>query len=93
LHIKKGKQVSADGFITPPSGTWKLKESPVPFLRALLLRIRNEGEGLEKTHLGKILSCMSLEASDFTQDTEMAGAQVYHGSIGHTVAQQQVDME
>jgi hypothetical protein len=65
----------------------------VPLLRALLLRSRNEGEGLEKTHLGKILSCVRLEASGFAQDTEMAGTQVYYGPVGHTIAQQQVDME
>jgi hypothetical protein len=93
LHNKKGKQVSTDGIINPPSRTWKLKESPVLFLGALLLRIRNEGESLEKTHLGKISSGVRLEASDFAQDTEMAGIQVYYGPVGHTIAQQQVDME
>ncbi|KAI8930715.1 hypothetical protein NX059_012324 [Plenodomus lindquistii] len=54
-----------DGFITTSKGKWGLRSSPVPMLRALLLRIRREGEGLEKTHLGKILNGGRLEQSDF----------------------------
>ncbi|KAH6230109.1 hypothetical protein HBI42_037710 [Parastagonospora nodorum] len=75
LHsdAKKGQQVNADGFITPATGVWKMKTSPVPFLRALLMRIRKEGEGLEKTHLGKILNGVRLEESDFETDVEMSG--------------------
>jgi hypothetical protein len=68
-----GQQIAADGFITPPSGTWGIKESPVPLLRALLMRIRKEGEGLEKTHLGKLLNGVRLEEADFRLDTEMSG--------------------
>jgi hypothetical protein len=73
LHsdVKQGQQVAADGFITLPMGTWILKESPVPLLRALLMGIRKEGEGLEKTHLGKILSGVKLEKADFKGDVEM----------------------
>ncbi|KAI8936437.1 hypothetical protein NX059_006844 [Plenodomus lindquistii] len=59
------QEVWADGFINPPCGKWNLKKSPVPFLRALLMKIRREGEGVEKTHLGKILNGVRLEASDF----------------------------
>jgi hypothetical protein len=75
LHssVKEGQQVSADGFIKPPAGKWKLRQSPVPLLRALLMRIRKEGEGLEKTHLGKILNGVRLEEADFRTDTEMSG--------------------
>ncbi len=60
-----GQEVYADRFIDPPAGTWGLKKSPVPFLRALLMKIRREGEGVEKTHLGKILSGETLEEEDF----------------------------
>jgi hypothetical protein len=63
--VKPGQQVSADGFIMPPSGTWGLKESPVLFLRALLMKIRKEGEGIEKTVLGKMLNGARLKESDF----------------------------
>jgi hypothetical protein len=60
-----GQQVFADGFIDPPVGMWGLKKSPVPFLRTLLMKIRREGEGVEKTHLGKILNGERLEELDF----------------------------
>ncbi|KAJ4371622.1 hypothetical protein N0V83_004842 [Neocucurbitaria cava] len=60
-----GQLVHADGFIEPPAGRWGLKQSPVPFLRALLMKIRREGEGIEKTHMGKLLSGVILEESDF----------------------------
>jgi hypothetical protein len=65
------QQVHADGFIEPPSGEWGLSKSPVPFLRTLLMKIRREGEGIEKTHLGKILSGVRLEEADFKEDVEM----------------------
>ncbi|KAH3956582.1 hypothetical protein HBH98_241660 [Parastagonospora nodorum] len=69
---QQGQQVYADGFISPPVGKWGLKASPIPFLRALLMRIRREGDGLEKTHLGKILNGVRLEEADFVKDVEMA---------------------
>ncbi|KAI4913140.1 hypothetical protein J4E85_010873 [Alternaria conjuncta] len=62
---KDGQEVYADGFIDPPAGIWGLQKSPVPFLRALLMKIRREGEGVEKTHLGRMLSGVRLEESDF----------------------------
>jgi hypothetical protein len=64
--VEPGQQVYADGFVIPPAGKWGLKQSPVPFLRALLMKIRREGEGVEKTHLGKLLSGIRLEDADFT---------------------------
>ncbi|RYO29176.1 hypothetical protein AA0111_g6158 [Alternaria arborescens] len=64
-RAEDGQQVYADGFIDPPAGIWGLKQSPVPFLRALLMKIRREGEGVEKTHMGKVLSGVRLEESDF----------------------------
>jgi hypothetical protein len=66
--VEPGQQVYADGFIEPPAGKWGLKQSPVPFLRALLMQIRREGEGVEKTHLGKLLSGGSLEEADFARN-------------------------
>lgn len=59
------KQAYADGFIDPPSGEWGLKTSPVQFLRALLMKVRKEGEGVEKTHMGRLLGGVRLEESDF----------------------------
>jgi hypothetical protein len=69
----QGQQVYADGFIDPPAGHWGLRRSPVPFLRTLLMKIRREGEGVEKTHLGRILNGVRLEESDFATDVEMSG--------------------
>ena len=63
--VKSGQQVHADGFIEPPTGQWGLKQSPVPFLRALVVKIRREGEGVEKTHLGKLFNGVRLEEADF----------------------------
>jgi hypothetical protein len=63
--VEPGQQVYADGFIEPPAGKWGLKQSPVPFLRGLLIGIRREGEGVEKTHLGKLLNGVRLEEADF----------------------------
>jgi hypothetical protein len=62
---KNDQQVFADGFIKPPVGIWSLQKSPVPFLRSLLMKIRREGEGVEKTHLGKILNGVRLEKFEF----------------------------
>lgn len=64
------QQVTACGFITPPTGSWGLQRSPVPFLQTLLLKIRSEGDGVEKTHLGKVLNAMPLKESDFEQNPE-----------------------
>jgi hypothetical protein len=46
-------------------GKWNLTESPVPFLRSFLLRIRRQGAGVVRTHVGKMLSALRLEESDF----------------------------
>lgn len=62
---QQGQEVSADGFITPPVGIWKLRKSPVPFLRVLLMKIRKEGEGMERTHMGKVLGGIRLSEHDF----------------------------
>lgn len=64
-RAEEGQQVYADGFIDPPAGKWGLTKSPVPFLRVLLMKIRREGEGVEKTHMGKILSGVALDEGDF----------------------------
>ncbi|KAF1915062.1 hypothetical protein BDU57DRAFT_539445 [Ampelomyces quisqualis] len=69
----EGQQVYADGFIDPPAGKWQLKRSPVPFLRTWVMKIRREGEGIEKTHVGKILNGVRLEEADFTTDVDISG--------------------
>lgn len=54
--LEEDQLVYSDGFISPPASAWDLQTSPSPFLRTLLMRNRHKGEGLEKTHLGKILN-------------------------------------
>lgn len=70
--LEDNQQVCSDGFISPPASAWGLQTSPIPFLRALLMRIRHQGGGLEKTHLGKILNSVRLEEADFRNDVDMS---------------------
>ncbi|KAJ4287163.1 hypothetical protein N0V90_012561 [Kalmusia sp. IMI 367209] len=55
-----GEELQADGFIVPPAGTWGLNKSPVGFLREYV-QLKRDGEGMEKTHLGKMLEGGLLE--------------------------------
>jgi hypothetical protein len=64
-RVELGQQVYADGFVKPPAGRWGLRQSPVPFMRTLLMNIRREGAGVEKTHLGKLLAGRRLGEADF----------------------------
>lgn len=72
-NAQKGQSALPDGFITTSVGKWRLAKSPVPFFRALLMTIRREGSGLEKTHMGKILNGFRLEEADFRVDIHMTG--------------------
>ncbi|KAH9865707.1 hypothetical protein J1614_009294 [Plenodomus biglobosus] len=72
-NAQEDQLAQPDGFITTSVGQWNLVESPVPFFRALIMRIRREGEGLEKTQLGKILNGVRLEEADFNVDVHMTG--------------------
>lgn len=62
---KNGEVVRADGFVVPAVGKWGLKDSPVNFLKVLLTKVRRDCEGVEKTHLGKVLEGALLEMNDF----------------------------
>ncbi|KAJ4354619.1 uncharacterized protein N0V89_006356 [Didymosphaeria variabile] len=61
----EGQAVQTDGFILPPVGAWKFRESPVRFLKDLIVKVRREGEAIDKTHLGRMLEGEVLERSDF----------------------------
>ena len=63
--IEKGVSVRADGFIVPDPGKRGFKDSPVQFLKVLTTKIRRNCEGIEKTHLGKMLYGALLEEADF----------------------------
>ncbi|KAJ9225449.1 hypothetical protein DTO169C6_2182 [Paecilomyces variotii] len=62
-------EVAADGFILRREGrgrpTSNFSRSPVKFLQVLLSQIRRSGEGIDKTHMGKILDGIILHPSDF----------------------------
>lgn len=62
---KQGQQVEPDGFVKPPMGKWGMTKSPVKFLRDMVTMVRREGESASKTHLGRMLDGMLLEAHDF----------------------------
>jgi hypothetical protein len=64
---KEGEQLQADGFIVPPAGVWGLNKSPVGFLGEYV-KMRREGEGVEKTHLGRVLEGGLLEKCEFKLD-------------------------
>ncbi|KAI0595401.1 hypothetical protein F4775DRAFT_605075 [Biscogniauxia sp. FL1348] len=59
-----GFQVEPDGFIVsgPGLGPRRFGRSPVKFLRTFLMAIRQQGDGNEKTHWGKILGGERLES-------------------------------
>lgn len=60
----EGQTVQSDGFVLPPAGTWKLPESPVRYFKDFIVRVRREGDGIDKTHLGRMLED-GIERRDF----------------------------
>jgi hypothetical protein len=62
---QNGQVVRADGFIVPVIGKWGLQTSPVNFLKVLLTKVRRNCEGVEKTHMGKVLDGGLLKEKDF----------------------------
>lgn len=67
-----GWKVAADGFILSDeqgrsgggSGPW---ESPVGFFKILMSKIRRNGDGIAKTHMGSLLEGKLFQASDFEE--------------------------
>lgn len=61
--------IDADGFIPPGLAALVNKssftKSPVAFFRALLSKIRQDCEAIDKTHMGKILAGVLLTEEDF----------------------------
>ncbi|KAL5423808.1 hypothetical protein PMIN04_003610 [Paraphaeosphaeria minitans] len=60
-----GQTVQSDGFVLPPSGKWNLSDSPVRFLKDLVVNVRRGGEGIDKTHLGRMLEGEILKETEF----------------------------
>ncbi|KAL8375542.1 hypothetical protein RB599_002029 [Gaeumannomyces hyphopodioides] len=68
-----GVFVHADGFIDPSSregdGTdgevCAFTQSPVPFLKILMTKIRRDCESIDKTHIGMMLNGIVLQEKDF----------------------------
>jgi hypothetical protein len=68
---RDGDVVMVDGMFTGKS-KWGLKDSPVNFLKVLLTKIRRDCEGVEKTHMGKIMDGALLEEGGFRQGVHYA---------------------
>ncbi|CAH0002510.1 unnamed protein product [Clonostachys byssicola] len=64
---EEGEEVMSDGFIrrAVDDKTCDFTASPVKFLKTIISRIRSNCEGIEKTHLGKILEGALLTEDDF----------------------------
>lgn len=62
--------VRTDGFIEANEQSQdetRFTESPVQFLKILLTKIRRDCGGIEKTHMGKVLSGILLTNEDFKE--------------------------
>lgn len=65
--------VEADGFIPPGSDNGTIvnmsgfSKSPVKFMMVFMARIRQNCEGIEKTHMGRILNGLILKEGDFEE--------------------------
>lgn len=69
---EQGWEVAADGFILSddqgrPGGEWGPDESPVSFLKILMSKIRRNGDGIAKTHMGSLLEGKLFQESDFEE--------------------------
>lgn len=62
---EQGVLVRADGFIVPDHEKRGFRDSPVKFLKVLMMKIRRNCEEIEKTHVGKMLHGGLLEETDF----------------------------
>ena len=65
----QGWKVDAEGFILslPPSEAVKtnVEKSPINFFKVFLSKIRRDGGGIGKTHMGDLLEGKTLQGSDF----------------------------
>jgi hypothetical protein len=59
-----GVEVASDGFIVR-GNTSNFTNSPVKFLYVLMTRIRRDCDGIEKTHMGRVLNGTLLEKIEF----------------------------
>ncbi|CAI6342345.1 unnamed protein product [Periconia digitata] len=69
---KEGQEVQTDGFIRGSQGKWGLKDSAVRFFRELM-KLRREGEGIDKTQVGKLLNGVMFTEDEFLEDEESGG--------------------
>lgn len=69
---EQGWEVAADGFILSDDqgrlgGEAGPQESPVGFLKILMSKIRRNGDGIAKTHMGRLLEGKLFQESDFEE--------------------------
>jgi hypothetical protein len=73
---KDGWEIASDGFIVKDGrgrkgGQSGLSKSPVEFVKVLMSKIRRNGEGIGKTHMGRLLEGQLLTREDFVvQESE-----------------------
>ncbi|RKU49507.1 hypothetical protein DL546_008613 [Coniochaeta pulveracea] len=69
-----GDKVLADGFIVPqPGRTQAFQVSPTKFLQVIITKMRRNGEGIDKTHYGRVLEGELLTDEDFVETAGAAG--------------------
>lgn len=69
---EKGWKVAADGFVLSDEqgragGGSGPRESPVGFFKILMSKIRRNGDGISKTHMGSLLEGKLFQASEFEE--------------------------
>ncbi|KAI0007682.1 hypothetical protein F4779DRAFT_591005 [Xylariaceae sp. FL0662B] len=65
---KEGEVVAADGYILQGiDGESKFDKSPVRFLQVLMSKIRRNGKGISKTHVGRMLEGQLLQELDIEE--------------------------
>jgi hypothetical protein len=66
-------KVLADGFIVPqPGRTQAFQVSPTKFLQVVITKMRRNGEGIDKTHYGRVLGGDLLADQDFEETAGLA---------------------
>jgi hypothetical protein len=74
VPTRDGLIVAPDGFITAGNKQPRFAQSPLKFFKLLISQIRNDGQEINKTHVGKLLDGKLLGRGDSeaTHKTNMA---------------------
>jgi hypothetical protein len=74
VTTRDGLIVAADGFITAENNQPLFAQRPLTFFKLFISQIRNDGQEINKTHVGKLLDGKLLGRGDSeaTHKTKMA---------------------